>query len=220
MKHRFLLIFLCFLPFAAYAETQYVSDQLVITMRTGQGNQFQIIKTLNSGDKLEVLEQTDSGYTRARTEDGTEGWIRTQYLTDKPIAASKLTWAQNQISKLTKTNKALKDELKSIKNEKTQVDSEHSKLSSNYKQAEKELAHLNEIAARPIQLERENKELRLQFEQINDELVLVKQENQVLKDRSERNWFIAGAGVVILGMIIGLIIPKLRFRKKDSWGEY
>jgi SH3 domain protein len=26
-----------------------------------------------------------------------------------------------------------------------------------------------------------------------------------------------GAGVIILGMIIGLIIPRIRWRKKSSW---
>ena len=38
-----------------------------------------------------------------------------------------------------------------------------------------------------------------------------------LKDRTARDWFMVGAGVVILGMIIGLIIPRIRWRKKSSW---
>jgi len=73
------------------------------------------------------------------------------------------------------------------------------------------------VAARPKQLAEENIELRENFARMSDELTVIKQENQVLKDRSRRNWFLAGALVVIIGMIIGLIIPKLKFRKKDSW---
>ena len=224
MNHRYLLL-LVFLalsgtPMSLLAETQYVSDDLVITLRTGQGNQFEIIKTLSSGAKLEILEETDTGYTKVKTESGIEGWVRTQYLTKEPIAAIKLEKAEAKIAKLNEKVTSLQDELTTLQKEKGQLDSEYSKLRGEHDSTSKELSHLSEIAARPKQLATENRDLRLQYEKINDELVLVKQENQVLKDRSKRNWFLTGAGVVILGMIIGLIIPKLRFRKKDSWSDF
>lgn len=214
------LILACLLPIQVYAANKYVSDHLVITMRTGQGNQFEIIKTLSSGTKLEILQETDTGYTLVRLEDGTEGWVRTQYLTDEPIAADKLAAAQAKVAKYKENNKLLREELDTLKKAKGNLDTTYAKLKSEHTQVSKELTHLNEVAARPKQLETENKDLRKRFEQISDELVLVKQENQVLKDRSERNWFIAGAAVLILGMIIGLIIPKFKFHKKDNWGSY
>ena len=208
------------LPLQAYAASKFVSDRLVITMRSGQGNQFEIIKTLVSGTKLEILEETDTGYTMVRLEDGTEGWVRTQYLTDEPIAADKLTSVEAKLTKLKETDKLLREELGSLKKAKGKLDAQHAKLKSEHTTATQELTHLNEVAARPKQLETENRDLRKRFEQISDELVLVKQENQVLKDRSERNWFITGAAVLIIGMIIGLVIPKFRFQKKDNWGSY
>ena len=52
---------------------------------------------------------------------------------------------------------------------------------------------------------------------LEKELQLIQQENQSLKDRSQREWFIAGAGVLLGGMLLGLIIPKLRWRKKSGW---
>ncbi|MGD8785064.1 MAG: TIGR04211 family SH3 domain-containing protein [Thioalkalispiraceae bacterium] len=214
------LMLVCLLPLQAYAATKYVTDHLIITMRSGQGNQFEIIKTLPSGTRLEILEETDTGYTMVRLEDGTEGWVRTQYLSDEPIAADKLAAAETKANKLQATNKLLRQELDALKKAKRKLDQEHASLQSDHKAVTEELTHLNEVAARPKQLEVENKDLRKRFEQISDELVLIKQENQVLKDRSERNWFIAGAAVLILGMIIGLIIPKFRFQKKDKWGSY
>ena len=48
----------------------------------------------------------------------------------------------------------------------------------------------------------------------------VQQENESLKDRTARDWFMVGAAVVLLGIIIGLIIPKIRFRKKSSWDTF
>lgn len=213
-----LLVPLC-LATPVSAETQYVSDDLVITMRTGQGNQYEILKTLSSGTKLDVLEQTETGYSKVRTESGQEGWIRTQYLTKEPIAAVKLQRAEAKIAKLNEKMATLQEELNTLRKDKTQLDSTYTKLRDEHQTTAKELQTLSQIASRPKQLATENKELRLQYEKINDELVLVKQENQVLKDRSKRNWFLAGAGVIILGMLIGLIIPKFRLRRKDSWSD-
>ena len=207
-------------PMQANADSKYVSDQLRITMRTGQGNQFQIIKALVSGMKLEILEETDTGYTKVKTEDGQEGWVRSQYLADEPIAADKLARAENRLAKTKERNKSIKDELAALRKDKIKLDSEHSALRTKHTNASKELSHLSKVAARPKQLAKENIELHKKFEQISDELVLVKQENQVLKDRSQRHWFITGAGVLIIGMLIGLIIPKFRFKSKDSWGSY
>lgn len=224
MNYRFLLLITLLAPLSIpthlFAETQFVSDDLVITLRTGQGNQYEIIKTLSSGARLEILEQTETGYTKVKTENGLEGWVRTQYLTKEPIARIKLEKAETKIEKLNEKMASLQEELKTLRKEKNSLDSTYTKLRDEHQSASKELEQLSEIASRPKQLATENKELRLQYEKINDELVLVKQENQVLKDRSKRNWFLAGAGVIILGMLIGLIIPKFRFRKKDSWSDF
>lgn len=217
MKNRIWLVLALLTPLTAAAATKYVSDHLVITLRTGQGNQFAITKTLPSGTLLTILEETDTGYTKVRTPDGTEGWVRTQYLSDEAPAAEKLAKAEEKLAKLQEKMSTLQQEVTELRKEKAQIDSQHSKLVSEHKSTADELNKLSQIAARPRQLETENTELREKFAKINDELTLIKQENQVLKDRSKRNWFLAGALVVIIGMIIGLIIPKLRFRKKDSW---
>ena len=217
MKIRFWLVLLLLIPMTGMAATKYVSDQLVITLRTGQGNQFQIIKTLPSGTLLTVLEETQTGYTKVRTSDGTEGWVRTQYLSDDPPAAEELAKAQDKLTKLQDKLGKVEQELSALRKEKAQLDSQHNKLLNESKATTDELAKLEQIAAHPKQLESENVDLREKFAKMSDEFNLIKQENQVLKDRSKRNWFLAGALVVIIGIIIGLIIPKLRFRRKDSW---
>lgn len=219
MRYRYLLILALCWSLPALAADKYVSDKLAITLRTGQGNQYQIIKILESGARLKVLEETDTGYARVQLADGTEGWVRTQYLTDEPVAADRLVKVEERLAKLQERNTAMQQELKTLKQEKGQLESELNKLRGAHQSASTELAQLSELAARPKQLAEENIELRENFARMSDELTLLKQENQVLKDRSKRNWFLAGALVVVIGMIIGLIIPKLRFRKRDSW-EY
>jgi len=48
----------------------------------------------------------------------------------------------------------------------------------------------------------------------------LKQQNRDLGNDSTQRWFLIGAGVVLLGIILGLILPHLRFqRRKSSWGS-
>ena len=205
------------IPATVMAESIYVSDHLVITIRSGKGTQYQIIKTAPSGTKLEVLEETDEGYTYIRTPDGVEGWVRTQYLSKEPIAKVLLERAQARLTKLAEQNSLLKTEVKSLRKEASTLSAENKNLSGSSKSLDEELAHLKQVAARPIQLENENRKLQQANVTLEKELQLLGQENQVLKDRSNREWFVYGALVLLGGLVIGLVIPKIRWKKSSSW---
>ena len=69
------------------AETRYVSDELIITMREGQGKQFKIIKMLKAGTPLEIIEEGEE-YLKVRIKSGSEGWVLKQFITGetpKPV---------------------------------------------------------------------------------------------------------------------------------------
>ncbi len=219
-KTRFLIIpyiFMFILSFSAQAETQYVSDHLVITVRTGQGAQFQIIKTLESGEHVKVLEVTDTGYTRIETTDGTEGWVRTQYLAKEPVASEKLVKTEANLLKTRTALKKIKENFASLSKEHKSLTQSQSALSTDKKQLDIELARLNEVAKKPIILDKQNRQLQQKNVTLEKDLQRLNQENHSLKDRSQREWFIAGALVLFGGIILGLIIPKLRGRKRNSW---
>lgn len=218
---RYLLITLALFAATASAiqaaEYQYVSDQLVITLRNGQGNAYQILKTLPTGTRLEVLETTDEGYSRVRTSDGTEGWVRSQYLMNDPTAAMQLEEATRKLNNLQEENEKLRTTLSEVQEERASLASERDELLGKTEEAEKRLDHLNEVAAKPIVLDRENRELQQKNVALEKELQILNQENQVLKDRAEREWFIAGAGVLLGGLLLGLLIPRIRWKKQSSW---
>ena len=54
---------------------------------------------------------------------------------------------------------------------------------------------------------------------MEQEIQLLKQENDSLGDRSARNWFMTGSVVVIISMLFGILLTRIRWRKKSSWGE-
>ena len=218
IRSFFLSFFLILaLPFSAQAETQYVSDHLVITVRTGQGAQFQIIKTLESGEHVKVLEVTETGYTRIETSDGTEGWVRSQYLAEEPVASEKLAKAEDRLLKTRTALAALKEKFATLSKEHKLLSETQSTLSTDKKQLDSELARLNEVAKKPIILDKQNRQLQTKNVTLEKDLQRLNQENHSLKDRSQREWFIAGALVLFGGMIIGFIIPKLRGRKRSAW---
>jgi len=205
------------LSFSVQAETQYVSDHLVITVRTGQGAQFQIIKTLESGEHVKVLEVTDTGYTKIETSDGTEGWVRSQYLAEEPVASEKLANAEDKLIKVRTAYKKLKESYATLSKEHKVLLESQNTLSTNKKQLDTELARLSEVAKKPILLDKQNRELQENNVTLEKDLQRLNQENHSLKDRSQREWFIVGALVLFGGIILGLIVPKLRGRKRSSW---
>ncbi len=201
----------------ALAKTRYVSDQMVITLRSGQGNQFEIIKTMPSGLKLELLEENEAGYAHVRTPDGVEGWVRTQYLTDKPIASVQLEALQTKYDRLNEGFTSMKQELVALKTENKTVTKERDDLRNANTKMNADIERMKQVAGKPILIDQENRELKEQTVRLTTDLQLVRQENQAMRDRSDKDWFIAGAGVLLFGLVIGLIIPRVRWRKKTSW---
>ena len=49
------------------------------------------------------------------------------------------------------------------------------------------------------------------------ELETLRRENDMLKNSNAQDWFLTGPGVLLLGLILGFLLPKLGWRKKSSW---
>ena len=219
--NRIVVLFLLSLSFfisEAQAVTKYVGDHLIITLRSGQGSQHKIIKTITTGTKLEILEELpDIGYARARLEDGTEGWVRTQYLADSPVAKDRLARLEKRYERLKEKAGSGAGELKTLKADFAKLDRDYKQLTKDHKALTDRMERINQVAAKPILLDKENRELKEKNVTLTNEMHLVAQENQILKDRSDRDWFIAGGGVMVVGILLGLLLPKLRSSKKSSW---
>lgn len=202
----------------AQAAKRYVNDQIIITVRAGAGKEHKVLKTITSGTPMEILEeQPDTGYALARLNDGLEGWVRTQYLTDKPVAKDKLAWLQGKYDKLKEKASQQKKELDTLKTEYGKLSKDSKKLEKDSKALHDRMSHINKVAAKPILLDKENRELKEKNITLANEMQLLSQENQILKDRDDRDWFIAGGGVMLLGILLGIVLPKLGWRKKSSW---
>jgi len=213
-----ILVLLLGLVTTAMAETRYVSDRLDIQMRTGKGTKFRILRMLPSGTALEVLEiDKGTGYTRVRAPGGVEGWVLTRVLMKGQAARDKLADAEKRLASLELENRKLSSSFETMKTEKGGADQELSKFDKENRKLSQELDNIRRTASSSLAIDAENRELKSRIVAYERQVQSLQQENSGLKDRTARDWFMVGAGVVVLGMIIGLIIPRIRWRKKSSW---
>ena len=201
-------------------DVYYVNDQLTITVRSGESTSHQILRTLKSGAKLSIIKRhKETGYSLAILEDGSEGWVLTRFLTKSPIARDQLKTAQANLKSIQTQLNTTENELREIRKAYKIADSAQSTLTENTKALSQELERIRRTSANAIALDEENKELKTELIHLETEVQSLEQQNAVLQDNSARNWFITGTGVTLLGILIGLIAPKLRMQKKNSWSE-
>jgi SH3 domain protein len=213
----------CFLMLTgtAFAETQYVSDTLEITMRSGKGTNFGITRMLRSGTPVEVL-ATDkkSGYTQVRTKSGKEGWVLSRFLMNGRAARERLATAEKNLAEMELENRKLTTAMATLTEEKSGLATNLQELEGQSRGVNQELSEIKRTASSALAIDSENKELKGRMVSLERQLQTVQQENEALKDRTARDWFMVGAAVILLGIIVGLIIPKIRFRKKSSWDTF
>lgn len=216
-----LLILLCLAAAAAVAQaqtTRYVSDDLTIPLRSGKSIQYRIIAYLPSGEKVDLLESdSDSGYSRVRTDKGTEGWVLTRYLADSPSAKDQLEGAKKKLVNIQIENNRLNDELGKLKSENSDLAKQVKSLTDENRRLNQQLTSIRQTASSALAIDNENKALKSKVVDLERQVQSYEQENAVLKDRRNRDWFIAGALVLGGGMLLGLVIPKLRVRRKSNW---
>jgi len=110
------------------------------------------------------------------------------------------------MAKLSESDK----EFINVTEELTRVKDENLKLA-------KQLADIQRTASSALAIDTENQELKNTLMQMERGQETLRQENAALHDRTARDWFMIGAGVMIVGIILGLILPRIRVRKRSSW---
>jgi len=216
-----IFVFGAILSSAALADnTRYITDQLEITLRSGESTKHQILKMLDSGTAVEVLEtNTESGYSRIRAPGGSEGWVITRYLENIPSARVRLADAEKKLAGLKESNIQFTDNVSSLSKEKGDLNAQISKLTNENQKLSQDLTSIKKTSASALALDNENKALKIKLRKLEADYQLTQEENTVLRDRTAKDWFMVGAGVILLGIGIGLVIPKIRWRKKSNWSS-
>lgn len=214
----------------AAAETRYVVDELVITLRLGKSPNHKIIKNLKTGTPLEVLEDDDKTYIKVRTPDGAVGYVLRQYVSSKipkkqiiEKLETRNSSLQKKISNLEEAKSNLEKQIKTIEKNYNQEFSELSATSADMKQkleqalnnertASEKYTTLLGQAENVVAIAEEREQLLQKNLKLEADVTMLMNENDELSDSRMIKWFLAGGGVLFFGWILGKISRKKRSR--------
>ncbi len=210
--------FLILCSAAASAETRYVSDHLIVTVRSGKGNEYKILETVPTGTPVNVIEE-DNNYVKVITPKGTEGYIRRHYVSKELPKSTQIKQLKKEIAALQQQLAAQQQDVEVNKNEATTYKQQISELSAQLQQAEQkktEAEHkyktLLSKSENVLNLSNENSQLIEENNALNSELLVLREENQNFHRSNMIQWFLAGGGVFLGGWIIGKISRKKQRR--------
>jgi SH3 domain protein len=218
-----------FYPALAWAETRYISDQLVVSLREQPQNNSETIVYLRTGAPVEVLDVGEK-YLKVKTANGEVGYIQKHYLTeDTPKAKI--------ISRLTRDNQALQERVEELEKRYSESfaksDEARKKTLSELDEARRRVAVLEKdlqeskagLAERTreyealrknakniVEITAERDRLRLSHEELTSSVTRLEEEREDQLKKETTQWFLAGAGVLFFGWILGKFSRSKRKR--------
>ncbi len=200
----------------AHAETRYITDKLSVELRRGPGNEYKITRNLDAGLSVEVVEQTPEGYSRVHVGD-TEGWVLTQFLTTERSARDRLAVAERAASDAKARAADLERQVAELTAQLGDTKTELDHTRDNHEHVSRELANIKTAAANVVEIQQQNESLRQKTVDRDRQVEELTAANGALSSRSRQNWFIVGAAVLFGGIVIGLIAPSLRRKRRSDW---
>jgi SH3 domain protein len=205
----------------ALAQSAWVTDQFEITLRSGPSTSNAIQLMVSSGTRLEVIERdAESGYTHVRTQGGTEGWVLTRYLMNEPSAREQLETLTGQLTNATSRGSSLNSQLGAIKGQYDAANRQISTLEREKASVEKELAEIKRTASNVLAINDQNKSLMDELAAAQIRADTLEQENRVLASQTTRYWFMAGGLVLLVGVVLGIWLPRIRWQRRSRYDRF
>jgi SH3 domain protein len=135
---------------------------------------------------------------------------------DTPSARSRLDEIQSREEKLVEQQQ----EIQTLREQAIDSETESTVMQAANSELKAELNEVKKIAADTLTIHEKNVALTGALEQAESKQASLQLDNERLSNNTEQAWFLRGAGVILLGMLLGLLVPKLRFKKKRKWGDF
>ncbi len=204
----------------ADANQRYVGDRIDVTFRSGPGTQYRVIRYVSTGTLLRVTAPPEGqfsaeamdGWTFVTLQNGDQGWVQDQYMIDRPPARDRIEGVQTELA-------AARAELARGDARLSELRGERDEFGRELAAADERIAALEAdllAASDGYELVQANEALREQALALNRRLQELERQNRRLADNTRQEYFLTGAGVLSVGLLLGLILPSLR-RKKSSW---
>jgi len=194
----------------AIADTRYISDTLVVTVRNNTTNNHQVLERLPSNTPVTYLAE-EGNFFRVRTPTGTEGFILKQYVTSNTPNALLVEQLQSQLANLEAEYQQLQQhnaklqEVRSSATDSPDLTVQLEEARMNLKQVTDQYESLRESSADVLTLYEDNQRLEELNQSLNSEVLVLREENRSFHRSNMIQWFLAGAAVFFGGWFIGKI---------------
>lgn len=78
---------------------------------------------------------------------------------------------------------------------------------------------VEELGLANEELGRQNALLRDRLGDLRQQLEAAESARLQQRSREQRRWFITGAAVLLAGLLLGLLLARLRWRRRSRWGD-
>jgi len=222
MRRYLTLMLLMLCTSQAQADSVFVQDLIFVPLRGGASDEHRIIhRGIKSGTSLERLEiDPDSGFSRVRLKNGTEGWIKSQYISPEPIAKDKLAIQLGKIAILEREKSDLDSSIHSFEATIARLQAENNALTQQTNEIQIDLDEITHLSVNTVQINDENIQLESRNLLLMEELDTLTQMNVQLTDTRNQRWFLLGAATLFIGMIPGFWFARLIYsRRSTGWAE-
>ncbi|MCQ1857004.1 TIGR04211 family SH3 domain-containing protein [Haemophilus sputorum] len=177
----------------------YITENLSTYMRKGAGNQFKISGSIQAGEPVTVLDKKDN-FVLIRDSRNREGWVLASEISQTASPRELIPQLQQEVQTLTAK----------LKNMDSDWQRRTAEMQRRSQDAEKQSSNLFEENA-----------------QLKRELEIVKNKNrnlEIMQDAEKRTiaiqYFIYGGSVLVVGLLLGLIIPIILPKRRSRNGGW
>ena len=210
--NRFVMIgcWILLLAATSWAENVYVSENIRLTVRKEPGNDKKIVSILTSGDQVNVLQPGDE-WTKVRLSDDKEGWVLSRFLSTQMPSSLALKMLEKKYEDLVAQSGMPQEDVRRLKEE-------NEKLSADQQNCSKQFQSLNDSYQTLKTDSQEVVKLRADYEEALVQDFRAGQKNRTTGSRGWKSnrltryfkWFLAGAGVLLAGFLLGFIVRRKR----------
>lgn len=203
-----------------WAQRAYVENTSQINLREGPGTNYKIVAMMDVYEPVEILESTN-GWSRVRLvhskRKGEEGWMLTRFL------ARQVPWKQ-QAETLKAENDQLKEKLARMEQELLKANAERAEYSQDLdrnvrllKDIQEKHEILKQDASNVLSLRREYEAAQEHLAGLQETAEKLHKENLDLRSGQRNKWFLTGAAVLLLGLVMGLVLGRHQRKRKASY---
>ncbi|GIU51384.1 SH3 domain protein [Shewanella sp. KT0246] len=135
------------------AQTHYITDDVFIYIHGGPGTQYRILGSIEAGQTITLLNETQNDYSKIRDHKDREGWVKSDLIetgsslrTRLPIVEAELVQTKATLAQLDQSSESVARELTSSNNQISSLQSELAKVTNERDTANQQLQSIKDNA--------------------------------------------------------------------------